>query len=172
MIETAASLLLVGVVQAQDPPAPAASPAANEAVEVAPPIKSLPKKTSRWFARAGILRAHYNSGARIAINGEVIPGSTAKVTDNLTASFDIGYDVSDKFAVMLMGGIPPKASVIGKGSVGSFGTLGKVRFGPAILTGIYRLPHWHGIRPYVGAGGVHLFILKEYDGAVSQLKVH
>ena len=172
MIETALSAIVAGALQAQEPSSPPAPPAVSEAVEVAQPQKPAPKKANRWFARAGILRAHYNSGARIATNGELIPGSTAKVTDNLTASFDVGYDVSDKFAVMLMGGIPPKASVIAKGSVASFGTLGEVRFGPAILTSIYRLPPWHGVRPYVGAGGVHLFILKEYDGAVSQLKVH
>lgn len=172
MIETALPLMLVGALQAQDPMIAAASPIADEVAEVAAPIDRKPTKRNQWFARAGILRAHYNSGARIATNGELIPGSSAEVTDNVTISVDIGYDVSDHFAVMLMGGIPPKAAVIGKGTVAPFGTLGKVRFGPAILTGIYRFPRWRGLRPYVGAGGTHLFIVKAEDRAVTQLRVH
>jgi outer membrane protein len=60
---------------------------------------------------------------------------------------------------------------VGRGTVSSFGKLGKVRFGPAVATVVYRLPEWHGLRPYVGAGIAHLFILKEYDGSVTDLKV-
>jgi outer membrane protein len=176
MIVSALPLMLAGALQAQDATALAASPIASDVAEIAAPQvaapRNLARETSRWFVRAGILRAHYNSGARIAINGEVIHGASASVTDNLTASFDIGYEISDKFAVMLMGGIPPKAAVTGKGAVAPFGKLGEVRFGPAILTGIYRFPRWRGLRPYVGAGGTRLFILKAEDGAVSQLRVH
>ena len=94
------------------------------------------------------------------------------MTDSATVAVDVGYDLSDNVSVMLMGGIPPSADVIGKGSVSSFGKLGHVRFGPAILTAVYRLPARHGFRPYVGAGAAHLFILKEEDGSVTELKVH
>jgi outer membrane protein len=113
----------------------------------------------------------YNSSARITTNGAVIPASTAGVTDSTTVTFDVGYDLSDDVSVMLMGGIPPSADVIGKGSVSSFGKLGHVRFGPAVVTAVYRLPAWRRFRPYVGAGGAHLFILKTEDGSVRDLKV-
>lgn len=141
-------------------------------LEISAPAPQSPSRKSRWFVRAGALGAFYNSGARIALDGNVIPGGTARVTDSKTLIFDIGYDLSDDWSVMVMGGIPPTAKVIGQGSVASFGELGKVRFGPAIVTAVYRLPEWHGFRPYVGAGGAHLFILKEYDRSVTQLKVH
>jgi outer membrane protein len=130
-----------------------------------------PEHRSRWFVRAGALRAHYNSGARIALDGSVLPDATAHVTHSSTLIFDVGYDLTDDVSLMAMGGIPPTAKVIGKGSVEPFGELGKVRFGPAVLTIVYRLPGWHGLRPYVGAGAAHLFILKAYDRSVTGLKV-
>jgi outer membrane protein len=93
------------------------------------------------------------------------------VTDSTTLTFDIGYDVSGDISVMVMGGIPPTADVIGQGSVASFGKLGHVRFGPAVVTVVYRLPAWRNFRPYVGAGAAHLFILKTDDRSVKDLKV-
>lgn len=126
----------------------------------------------RWFIRVGALRALYDSGATISNDRGIIPRASAGVTDSDTVIFDLGYDVSDRFALMFMGGIPPTAKVIGRGSVASFAELGKVRFGPAILSGVYRLPAWHSVRPYAGIGGAHLFILKAYDGSVAGLKVY
>jgi outer membrane protein len=52
------------------------------------------------------------------------------------------------------------------------GKFGAVDFGPVILTGVYRLPERLRIRPYVGAGGAHVFILGNHDAAVTRLKVH
>jgi outer membrane protein len=152
--------------------APADNRPERRADEVAAPTGDPPASQSRWFVRAGALRALYNSDATIATNGAVIPGATARVTNNSTLVFDIGYDLSDRFAVMLMGGAPPRPAVIGKGSAASFGTLGAVRYGPVFLTGVYRFPEWRGFRPYAGAGAARAFILKDFDGAVTRLKVH
>lgn len=52
------------------------------------------------------------------------------------------------------------------------GELGKVRYGPAILTADYHLPRLRNFRPYIGAGTAYAIILKEQDAAVSQLTVH
>ncbi len=201
MILAALALMFAGLVQAQDtvppPPSPIATGTAEvtapvdvtpapareaigppppqsvgEAVDAAAPAGSGPKTQSRWFARLGALGALYNSHATIATNGSVIPGATARVTDNFTLTFDIGYDLSDHFAVMLMGGIPPTPSVRGQGSVSSFGELGSVLYGPVFLTGVYRLAEWRGFRPYAGAGAARALILKNHDGAVTELKVH
>jgi outer membrane protein len=130
------------------------------------------RPTSRWFVRAGVVRALYNSGARITTDGNIIPDSTVGVPDSTTVTVDVGYDLSDNVSVMFMGGIPPSVDVIGKGSVSSFGKLGHVRIGPAVITAVYRLPAWKGFRPYAGAGAAHLFILKTEDGSVEKLKVH
>jgi len=128
--------------------------------------------TSRWFTRFGAIGAFYNSHATISTSGEVIPGATAHVRDNITAIFEFAYDITKDLAVIMMTGIPPRATVEGRGTVAPYGTLGAVRFGPLFLTGIYRLPQWRRFRPYVGVGGAYAFIFKNYDGSVTDLKVH
>ena len=181
MIQAALPLMFAGLLQAQDTVTPMRARDAirlppprsvGEATDAAAPVDGGSKTGSRWFARLGALGALYNSHATIATNGSVIPGATARVTNNVTLTFDIGYDLSDRFAVMLMGGIPPRPSVIGEGSVSSFGKLGAVRYGPVFLTGVYRLPAWRGFRPYAGAGVARAIILRNHDGAVTELKVH
>jgi outer membrane protein len=163
MIVMAISLSAAGTVQAVPPRAIEVAAAAE--------IQGEPRPPSRWFVRIGAVRALHNSSARITTNGNVIPGATAGVTDSTTLTLDVGYELSDDVAIMAMGGIPPSADVIGEGSVSSFGRLGHVKFGPVTLTAVYRLPAWHGARPYVGAGGAHLFILKTQDRSVTGLKV-
>ncbi len=101
-----------------------------------------------------------------------MPGATAKVSNNVTPMFDIGYDIKKNISVSLMGGVPVKPIITGKGTVASLGELGKVRYGPAIFTAYYHLPKRGAFRPYVGGGAAYAIILKEHDGAVSQLKVH
>jgi outer membrane protein len=188
MIATVLPLMATGSLHAEDPiqgfpssvgfeNSQLVSPAAvavstDEPVEHNAPTRPKSNGVSPWFVRVGVARAHYNSGARIALDGARLPGATVGVTDSTTVTFDVGYDLSENVSVMLMGGIPPRAAVIGQGSVSSFGKLGHVRFGPAVLTAVYRLPGWHGLRPYAGAGGTHLFILKTEDAAVTHLKAH
>ncbi len=196
MIQAAVALMFAGLPQAQDPGPPPPSPVASGAAQVATPVDVPPpaqppppppsvaeatdaaepadgrKPQSRWFARVGALGAIYHSHATIATNGSVIPGATARVSSDVTMGFDIGYDLSDHFAVTLMGGIPPTPSVIGEGSVSSFGRLGSVLYGPVFLTGVYRLPAWRGLRPYIAGGVARAIILKNKDGAVTDLKVH
>src|SRR5262249_59548166 len=75
------------------------------------------------------------------------------------------------FSIQLMGGIPPKPTVTGEGTVASLGDLGAVRFGPVFLTANYHTPRWRGWRPYVGAGAVYAIILRDHDRAISNLIV-
>jgi outer membrane protein len=172
MIQAALLLLVAGSLARFEPVTNAPTLVHAEPEPSIAPSDREPRKRSPWFGRIGIAEAHYNSGASIAIDGDVIPGSSARVTDNRTLIVDVGYDLSDSWAVMLTVGVPPRASVSGRGSVGQFGKLGSVLFGPAIVTAVYRLPEWHRFHPYVGAGGVHLFVLDSHDGAVTQLKAH
>src|SRR2546423_7120709 len=116
-----------------------------EAVSAAPTDSGRAKdrtsdEESRWFVRIGVLGAIYHSSATIAPNGRVLPGATAIVSNNVTVMFDIGYDLTKNISVSLMAGVPPKPIITGKGTVASLGELGKVRYGPAIFTGYYRLP--------------------------------
>lgn len=159
----AAGWMLVDPVQAQQ---------AGAVWEDAGPGNTAPTVQSRWFVRGGVLGALYDSHATIALSGQQIPGATAHARGNVTAIFDLGYNVTKEFTVVLMSGIPPRTAVEGRGTVAPLGTLGAVRLGPIFLTGIYRLPQWGALQPYVGAGIAHAFILKDYDGSVAHLNVH
>src|SRR5262249_53718356 len=112
------------------------------------------------------------SSATIATSGGEIPGATAIVSNNLTLMFDIRRYIMRNLSLSLMAGVPPKPTITGKGSVALLGELGKVRYGPAILTADYHLPKFRQVRSYAGAGTAYAIILREHDAAVSQLKVH
>lgn len=126
----------------------------------------------RWFARIGLVAAAYHPGAAIRTNGQLIPGSTASASSNFTTTFEVGYDVTKNISASLVFGSPPKPHIDGRGTVASLGTLGKVRYGPAIFTGCYRFRKVAGFRPYAGGGAAYAIILKEFDGAVTQLNAH
>jgi len=127
---------------------------------------------SPWFGRIAALGAFYHSSATIATNGQLLPGATATVSNNQTATVDVGYDFTRNLFALLMVGVPPRPTVTGQGTVTSLGALGRVRYGPAILTAGYRVPTGGAFRPYVGTGVAYAIIVKNHDAAVSQLDVH
>lgn len=165
----AAFLALAGF--PSQPPEAIPAPVAREPAQVADDAHAQRGSSSRFFARVGVAGALYNSGAKISAGGAVIPDATVHIKDDITAILDLGYNITDDFAVQIMVGIPPRAAAIGRGTVAPFGELGAVRLAPVIATAVYRLPAFYGFRPYVGAGGTYVFILKSDDGAVTSLDV-
>ena len=129
-------------------------------------------KHSRWFTRVGVLVAPYHSSATIATNGQTLSGGTAKVSNNMSMTFDLGYEITKSLSISMTSGIPVKPHVTGEGAAASLGELGKVRYGPALFTGYYRLPKMGQFRPYVGGGAAYAIIFKEFDGSVKNLRVH
>lgn len=136
-----------------------------------PQLVRMPFKQGRWFTRFGVLVAPYHSSATIATNGQPLSGGTAKVSNNMSVTFDVGYELTKNISVSMMSGIPVKPHVTGEGAAASLGVLGKVRYGPAIFTGYYRFPKTGRFRPYIGGGAAYAIILKEFDGSVKDLKV-
>lgn len=130
-----------------------------------------PDAERRWFARVGVVGAIYHPGATIAASGQTIPGANATVSNNVSVTFDIGYDLTRNIAASLMVGIPPKPTITGEGAVAAEGEFGKVRYGPAVLTACYRARRWGAFQPYFGPGLAYAIILKEFDGSVSHLDV-
>ena len=131
-----------------------------------------PFRSGRWFSRVGYLVAAYHSSAGIATNGQPISGGTAKASNNLTLTFDVGYEVTKNISASATLGIPPKPHITGEDSVASLRILGKVRYGPAFFTCYYRFPKLGRFRPYVGGGAAYAIIFKEFDGSVKNLQVH
>ena len=82
----------------------------------------------------------YHSSATIATNGQTVSGGTAQASNNMTVTFDVGYEITKNISASVTTGIPPKPHITGEGAVANLGMLGKVRYGPAFFTGYYRFP--------------------------------
>ncbi len=147
-----------------------AAPASN--ADPSHAIKSSVDEPGPWFARVGILDALYDSGARITTNGSLTQGASARVSNSATVIVDVGYDVDENLSVLFMAGFPPKPGITGEGTVSGLKTLGKVRYGPAILTGTYRIRDWGAFQPYAGLGVAYVIIVRPRDGSVLDLGVH
>lgn len=145
---------------------------APQAVEPAPPARTEAPAPSRWYGRVGGVAAFYHPGAKVALGGQDVPNSSVDVSTDVSLTFDVGYDVSDDLSVQLMFGVPPRPSVTGERAIASLGELGEVRYGPVIVTAIYRLPRLGAVRPYAGLGPAYAVIVKAHDGSVSNLRVH
>jgi outer membrane protein len=177
MKKTTLSILLLLVVmpgsnlRAQDSPSQSTQDESGATAPIALPDTTEPKE-KRWFARLGLVAAGYHPGANIAANGQVIPGSTASASSNFSSTFEVGYDLTKNISASVFFGVPPKPHIDGRGTVAPLGTLGKVRYGPAIFSANYRFPKIAGFRPYAGGGAAYAIILKEFDGAVTQLNAH
>ena len=176
-------LLITGCIQAQEtagngsPQNVGGSMAVNtESVGSSSPIQpeSAPTSTneaSRWFGRVGVVNAIYHSGATFSTDGTAIPGGSAIVSNNESVTIDVGRDITKNISAQLMVGIPPKPTITGEGTVASLGELGAVRYGPAILSGYYKLRRFGAFQPYAGAGTAYAIILKDHDASVSDLHV-
>lgn len=136
------------------------------------PINCLADDANEWFAGVGGLAAIYHSGATVSTYAGVIPGATAHVTNNITAIFDIGYNITPHTYAMLMGGYPPRPELRAKGSISALDDLGAVTYGPLVLTAGYRFPVSGRVHPYIGGGAAYAIILRDHDGAVEHLDVH
>jgi len=135
-------------------------------------IAGEPTPPDRWFSRIATLAAIYHSSATIATPPGVLPGATVTLTNNVTVGFDVGYDINKHLTATLALGIPPKPTITGEGSVTALGALGRVRYGPVIVTLSYRARLGNGFEVYAGPGTGYAIILKEHDAAVSQFDVH
>src|SRR5262249_3378117 len=105
-------------------------------------------------------------------NGQLLPGGTAEASNNMTVTFDIGYQITKNISLSVTSGIPVKPHVTGEGTAAPLGILGKVRYGPAIFAGQYRFPKTGRFRPYIGGGAAYAIIFKNFDGSVKNLDVH
>jgi outer membrane protein len=141
-------------------------------VRSALPIEGEPAPQDRWFGRMATLAAIYHSSATIATSAGVLPGATVTLDNNVTVGFDVGYQIKKNLTATLALGIPPKPTITGEGTVTALGALGRVRYGPAIVTLCYHARLWKGFGIYAGPGTGYAIILKEHDAAVSQLDVH
>lgn len=130
---------------------------------------------SPWSLRVGPAVVGFSPDLKVSVAGAPVPGAKAKVANNTTLGVEIGYALTDRWTARLALGVPPTATVKGAGSLTALappltGTLGKVKYGPAVLSATYRLLDSGPVRPYVGAGVNYTVVLESPDGDLNQLE--
>ncbi|MCS3835753.1 outer membrane protein [Pseudomonas sp. JAI111] len=131
---------------------------------------------SPWVLRVGPASVLWDESAKVKLGGASIPGADVNVKDNYSLAFDIGYEFTDNWSTHFAFGIPPKTKLTTAGSLNAArpplsGTLGEVRYGPAILSAVYKFNPKGSISPYIGAGLTYVYVFSSKDGDVDSLKV-
>jgi outer membrane protein len=124
-----------------------------------------------WTVRLGAAHVGFSTQADVKVNGALVPGADAKASSNTTLALEVGYDLSPNFSARFLIGVPPTTSLTGTGALAGTGTLGKVQYGPAVLSLTYALGQWGPVRPYVGAGINYTIVFKSEDAFISNLDV-
>ena len=126
----------------------------------------------KWSIKLGVSRLALRDKVDLFAGGALVPGAAINTKAQYTASIQIGYFLTDHIAFNFTGGIPPKVTINGKGTIAPFGRLASTQYGPTAFTLQYH-PLRHGVfRPYVGAGGSYMIDFSSKDGAFTNVKVH
>lgn len=128
-------------------------------------------ETSPWSMRVGPTHVRFSTSADVSINGDTVPGGSARASSNNTLGLEIGYAINPDWTARLLVGAPPTTTVTGTGTLSGAGTLGEVQYGPLVLSATYNLPAAGGLRPYVGAGINYTIVFSSRDGSLSNLSV-
>ena len=126
---------------------------------------------SPWRVYAGASHIGFSTSATIQANGSTVPGADAHASSNNSLGFGVIYDLRPQWSVELALGLPPTTTLSGRGALEGAGTLGKAKYGPAVLSIRHHWFEGSPVMPYVGAGINYTLILSERDGFVSQLHV-
>ena len=81
------------------------------------------------------------------------------------------YALTPELSAELALGLPPTTTLSGAGTLASAGTLGRVTYGPAVLSLRHALPALGPLQPYVGLGVNYTLVLRSEDAFVQQLDV-
>lgn len=128
-------------------------------------------QTSPWTVRLGAAHVGFSTQADVLVNGSLVPGADASASSNTTLGLEVSYDFTPRWTGRLLVGVPPTTTLTGTGALAGTGTLGKVQYGPAVLSMTYNLLTSGPIRPYVGAGVNYTIVFKSKDGFISNLDV-
>jgi outer membrane protein len=128
-------------------------------------------QTSPWTVRLGPVHVGFSTRADVRVNGSPVPGADAEASSNTSLGIEASYDFTPQWTGRLLIGVPPTTTLTGTGALAGTGTLGKVKYGPAVLSMTYNLLTSGPIRPYVGAGVNYTIVFKSEDGFISNLDV-
>jgi outer membrane protein len=123
-----------------------------------------------WLIRAGATTVAPDADSA-TISGT--NGSKLDIDDNTTLGFNISYFFTDNVAVELLGALPFKHTVKGKGGDIDGVEVADIEHLPPTLSAQWHFLPNNNIRPYVGAGLTYFLVLKDDSklGAGTDVKV-
>ena len=126
---------------------------------------------SPWRVYVGAAQVHFVPDAVVTAGGQVVPGGQAAASGNRALAFGVVYAFTPELSAELALGLPPTTTLSGAGTLASAGTLGRVTYGPAVLSLRHALPALGPLQPYVGLGVNYTLVLRSEDAFVQQLDV-
>ncbi|MDE2371214.1 MAG: OmpW family protein [Burkholderiales bacterium] len=129
------------------------------------------QQNSPWTVRLGAANVSFSTKADVQVNGATVPGANAKASSNTTLGLEIAYDISRDWTGRFLIGVPPTTTLTGTGALAGTGTLGKAKYGPAVLSATWNMVDAGPVRPYIGAGLNYTIVFSSQDGFISNLDV-
>lgn len=126
---------------------------------------------SRLIVKAGFTSLTLADEVDLQVGGAAYPGTALSTYEHQTLSAQLGYFILPNLAVNATLGLPPTIDVFGAGSIGALPRLGKVTYGPTMLTLQYHPLRSGRIRPYAGLGVSYMIVFDTKDGAFKDLRV-
>lgn len=127
--------------------------------------------TTKWTVRGGLTTLTLADKVALNVGGAPYPGAGLSTYEHQTVSVQIGRFLTPHIAVNATVGFPPTIDIHGAGSIGPLPTLGRVTYGPTVLTLQYHPFRTGRVRPYVGVGASYMIVFGTDDGAFRNLRV-
>jgi outer membrane protein len=126
----------------------------------------LAPRAGSWFTQNGPIIVNFAKESSVSVNGA--PTTIEANPDNsVTMSNAIGYNFTPNISAQLVLGVTPESDVNTQDGT----RLGSFVYGaPSILLD-YKWTHFGAVQPFVGVGGMFIFIWEEKDGALRDLKI-
>lgn len=131
---------------------------------------------SPWSLRVGPAQVGWDASSTVEVAGGPVPGGFIKVKDNTALAFEVGYRATDRWTLRMAFGVPPTTTLSTGGTLNTLvppltGTLGKIKYGPAVASATWSLGEFGVFRPYVGAGVNYTHVFETNDGDIGGLRV-
>ena len=131
-----------------------------------------PVEASRpFFVRLGYGYASYQTSGRASILGTPVENARIAFGGESLGLIEGGWRFDPAWSVSVLSGLPPTASLYGRGAFADYGLLRKVSYA-TIVAGVQYHPFGPGrLDPYVGVGLDYTFIRTTHGGSMSELRI-
>ena len=126
---------------------------------------------SGFYVNLGVAGLLFDTSASINAAGRPLPGSNLHASNNVTLGLGIGYFVTPDISLLALLGVPPETTLTGRGSLSGL-TLGKVTYGPSMLTANYHFRQFGAFQPFLGAGMTYTIVFGTKDDVIVNLRVN